>query len=488
MKFSQKSTFLFQIFVAFLFSPSVQGQISNYSQNKNVVIIYSDDHTYQALGAMGNKIISTPNLDKLAASGLLFTQAHVMGGHQGAICVPSRAMLMTGRYVNRLPTDGSVIPDSLISLPETLRENGYETYHTGKWHSDKASHHRMFSDGGDIYFGGMHFEKDGGQFNPVVQAFDPMGIFPESTKRKSDIYSSTLYTNNAIEFLRSDKAKFGPFMCYIALTSPHDPRTPPPPYDRLYDPAKIPLPKNFYPIHPFDNGDLNVRDEQLLPTPRTPEAIKKEIALYYGMISEMDAQVGRILETLEKEGLMENTLIVFAGDNGLAVGQHGLLGKQNLYEHSIRVPMIFSGPGIPKNKKADGFVYLSDIAPTIYEYLKIPAPKTVEAKSLMPIIKDQKVKVRENIYNVYGHWSRSVKTADGMKLIVYNVAGKETTQLFDLKKDPMETVNLSEKSDYQSTILNMRNICRQEMIAAHDDLDINLTNWGRNPNQKVRGK
>ncbi len=277
-------------------------------------------------------------------------------------------------------------------------------------------------------------------------------------------------------------------MCYIALTSPHDPRTPPPPYDRLYDPAKIPLPKNFLPKHPFDNGDLNVRDEQLLPTPRTPEAIKKEIALYYGMISEMDAQVGRILETLEKEGLMENTLIVFAGDNGLAVGQHGLLGKQNLYEHSIRVPMIFSGPGIPKNKKADGFVYLSDIAPTIYEYLKIPAPKTVEAKSLMPLIKDQKAKVRENIYNIYGHWSRSVKTADGMKLIVYNVAGKETTQLFDLKKDPMETVNLSEKPDYQTTILNMRNICRQEMIAAHDDLDINLTNWGRKPNQKVRGK
>ena len=163
MKFSQKSTFLFQIFVAFLFIPSAQGQISGHALNKNVVIIYSDDHTYQALGAMGNKIISTPNLDKLAASGLLFTQAHVMGGHQGAICVPSRAMLMTGRYVNRLPTDGSVIPDSLISLPETLRENGYETYHTGKWHSDKASHHRMFSDGGDIYFGGMHFEKDGGQ-------------------------------------------------------------------------------------------------------------------------------------------------------------------------------------------------------------------------------------------------------------------------------------------------------------------------------------
>jgi arylsulfatase A-like enzyme len=488
MKFSQKSTFFLPFSLILFFNLSTRGQITNLSAHKNVVIIYSDDHTYQALGAMGNKIISTPNLDKLANSGLLFTQAHVMGGHQGAVCIPSRAMLMTGRYVNRLPSDGSVIPDSLITLPEILRESGYKTYHTGKWHSDKASHHRMFSDGGDIFFGGMHFEKDGGQSNPMVQAFDPMGIFPESTKRQSDIYSSTLYTNNAIEFLQSDKAKFGPFMCYIALTSPHDPRTPPPPYDRLYDPTKIPLPKNFYPIHPFDNGDLHVRDEQLLPTPRTPETVKREIALYYGMISEMDAQVGRILDVLDKEGLRENTLIVFAGDNGLAVGQHGLLGKQNLYEHSIRVPLIFSGPGIPKNKKADGFVYLSDIAPTIYEYLKIPAPKTVEAKSLTPVFKDQRVKVRENMYNVYGQWSRSIKTADGMKLILYNVEGTETTQLFNLKTDPWETMNLAEYPGFQSTILTMRNTCRKEMTEAHDDLDINLTNWGRKPNQKGRGK
>src|SRR5690606_27401033 len=125
--------------------------------------------------------------------------------------------------------------------------------------------------------------------------------------------------------------------CYVAFTSPHDPRTPPPAFAGTHDPAGISLPPNFLPQHPFDNGDLQVRDELLLPHPRTPEAVTNEIALYYDMIAEMDAQVGRIVETLEKTGLKENTLIVFAGDNGLAVGQHGLLGKQNLYEHSIRV-------------------------------------------------------------------------------------------------------------------------------------------------------
>ena len=364
------------ILAALIISNSAVAQQKK-SRAKNILIIYSDDHSYRALGAAGNTDVLTPNLDKLAKSGLMFTQAHVMGGHQGAVCIPSRAMLLTGRYVNRLPGDGSTIPDSIVSLPEVLRTQGYNTYHTGKWHSDKASHSRMFSTGGDIFFGGMHFPKFGGQEHPTVYLYDSTGVYDEKRKRTSDTYSTTLYADNAIQFLSSTTAKTTPFFCYVAFTSPHDPRTPPDKFSRMYDPEKIPLPANFLIKHPFDNGDLNVRDEQLLPVPRDPDAIKKDIALYYGMVSEMDAQVGRILETLEKSGLRENTLIAFAGDNGLAVGQHGLLGKQNLYEHSIRVPMILSGPGVPINKKTDGFTYLSDITPTIIDYLQLPRPSSV---------------------------------------------------------------------------------------------------------------
>jgi arylsulfatase A-like enzyme len=255
----------------------------------------------------------------------------------------------------------------------------------------------------------------------------------------------------------------------------------------MYEPAKIPLPANFLIKHPFDNGDLNVRDEQLLPVPRDPNAIKKDIALYYGMVSEMDAQVGRILETLEKSGLKENTFIVFAGDNGLAVGQHGLLGKQNLYEHSIRVPMILSGPGVPMNKKTDGFTYLSDITPTIIDYFQLPRPSSVEGRSLLPVIQDPSKKVRSSIYNVYGHWSRSIKSEDGFKLIVYNVDGIATTQLFNLKIDPFEIKDLSKEPAYREKIMQMRQLLKQQMAAAFDNLNIDLPNWGRTKSQKSRG-
>jgi len=457
------------------------------SSSKNILILYSDDQSYRTIQALGNTEINTPNLDKLVKSGLTFQQAHVMGGHQGAVCIPSRVMLMTGRYVNRLPGDGNIIPDSLVSLPEVLRQKGYTTFHTGKWHSDKNSYARMFSKADHIFFGGMHFPKEGGQEHPRVNHFDPTGKYPIEKSFLSETYSSYLYAQTAIDFLSSSEAKEKPFFCYVAFTSPHDPRTPTAKFAKAYDPSKISLPPNFLPEHPFNNGDLNVRDENLLPHPRTEKAIKEDIAAYYGMISELDEQIGRIMSTLEKEGLLKNTLIVFAGDNGLAMGQHGLLGKQNLYEHSIRVPMIFSGPGIPKNVRNNSFVYLSDITPTIYDYLKIKAPKTVEAKSLSSIIRNPTKAVRDQIYNVYGHWSRSLKTKDGYKLILYNVDGVLKSQLFNLKTDPWEKHNLAQDKNQQGRILLMRERLKKEMLEKHDNLQIDLPDWGRTANQKSSG-
>src|SRR5690606_40990939 len=153
---------------------------------KNVVILYSDDQSYNTIRALGNTEIQTPNLDALVEQGLSFRQTHVMGGHQGAVCIPSRVMMLTGRYINRLPNDGSVIPDSIVGLPEVLRQHGYTTFHSGKWHSDRFSHDRFFSSGAHIFFGGMHFEKDGGQFRPFVYDYDGQGKYPEHKGRQVD--------------------------------------------------------------------------------------------------------------------------------------------------------------------------------------------------------------------------------------------------------------------------------------------------------------
>ncbi len=482
----RKEISLLVIFLISVIAGVAQSQKGTH-QAKNILVLYSDDQSYNTLRILGNKEIHTPNLDKLAQQGLAFTQAHVMGGHQGAVCVPSRAMLLTGRYVNRLPGDGAILPDSIISLPEVLQKKGYATFHTGKWHSDKISHNRLFNTGDNIFLGGMHFPKDGGQIHPSVYHYDSTGEYPIKASWHSDTFSSQLYADAAIKFLLGSVAKTTPFFCYVAFTSPHDPRTPPKKYKEMYNPANISLPPNFLPLHPFDNGDLNVRDENLIPRPRSQADVRREIALYYGMISEMDEQVGRILDALDKAGLRENTVIVFAGDNGLAVGQHGLVGKQSLYEHSIRVPMIISGPGIKKNERSNAFVYLSDIAPTLYDYLGVEKPATVEAKSLLPILFDPKKMVRHSIYNVYGHWSRSLKTSDGFKIIVYNVDGKTTTQLFNLIKDPWEMHDLSADDKFAGKILEMRSILKKEMADAYDDLNIDLPDWGRKPNQRPYG-
>lgn len=227
---------------------------------KNILIIYSDDQSYNTIHALGNKEIHTPNLDKLAQDGFSFTQSHVMGGHQGAVCMPSRVMLLTGRYLNRIPNDGAIIPDSLISLPEILQQKGYTTFHTGKWHSDKTSHNRIFKSGDNIFLGGMHVPGDGGQVHPTVYHYDSSGKYPKESSWKSDTFSTQLYADAAIRFIESKEAASAPFICYVAFTSPHDPRTPPAKFQQLYKPEKISMPPNFLPQHAFNNGDLNVRD------------------------------------------------------------------------------------------------------------------------------------------------------------------------------------------------------------------------------------
>ena len=394
----------------------------------NVLFLFSDDQRFDTIAALGNRHIRTPNLDRLANQGMAFTRAYLMGAMQGAVCVPSRAMLLSGRTLFRVKENLAGQP----TWPERFRQAGYATFITGKWHNQPEALLRSFAEGRAVFLGGM-----GDPYTLPVQ-----DISPEHTlmnKRPSREHSVKLFADSAIEFLhRQNRSQ--PFLCYVAFNCPHDPRVAPQAYHEPYNANRPPLPPNFLPQHPFNNGELTVRDEQLAPWPRTPEVVRQHLADYYSTITFMDDQIGRILRALRESGRYENTIIVFSSDNGLAIGSHGLFGKQNLYEHSIHQPLLFAGPGIPKGKRSDAFCYLLDIFPTLGGLCGVQAPDGSEGVSLLPLMRGERRQVRDSVFAAYRGLQRAVRD-DRWKLIVYPRINK--TQIFDLRRDPNEMRDLA---------------------------------------------
>ena len=239
------------------------------SERPNVLVLFTDDQRFDTIHALGNREIRTPNMDRLVENGVAFTHAHVMGSMHGAVCMPSRAMLMSGRTLFHLKPNAASIPPEHVTLPELLRRQGYVTFATGKWHNDRASFARCFMQGGNIFFGGM-----ADHLKVPVYDFDPTGKYPEGKSHPGEKFSSEMFSDTAIRFLKGYEGD-KPFFMYVAFTAPHDPRMAPKEYADLYPPRGIALPPSFMPEHPFDNGDLRVRDEQLAPWPRTPEIVRE---------------------------------------------------------------------------------------------------------------------------------------------------------------------------------------------------------------------
>ena len=322
----------------------------------NFLFLIADDHRHDAIESLGNPAVHTPTLDALAAAGTALTSAYIMGSTSNAVCMPSRAMLMTGRSLFRVfaPNPEGVSPypmdREIPTFPQLLRGAGYRTYGVGKWHNEPELFARSFDGGGSIFFGGMS-DHDA----VPLHDFDPDGVYPPQAMAPGDGFSTEMFVDRAIQLLRDHPAD-QPFCIYTAFTSPHDPRTPPAEFAEMYPPEEIELPPNFARMHPFDNGHLHGRDESLAAHPRDPDEVRQHIADYFGMISHLDTQIGRLLDALAASGHAENTIVVYTADHGLAVGQHGLLGKQNVYDHSLRVPLIVRGPGIPAGTAPGGAV------------------------------------------------------------------------------------------------------------------------------------
>ena len=434
------------------------------SSRPNVLFMIAADHRWDAIGGMGDPTVKTPTMDSLMARGTTFRQTHIMGSLVGAVCVPSRAAVLTS--ANLFRSGGNQINRDLAVWPQVMREAGYHTFFSGKWHNDRQTFTDSFEDGAKIFFGGMS-----DQYKVPVFDFDPTGKYPEDARYIGEKFSTELFTDATVQFLQDYDAT-DPFFVYLSFTSPHDPRTAPGEYATMYSPEDIPVPENFVPEQPFDNGEMRIRDEVLAPFPRTPEIVQQHIADYYGMITHMDAEMGRVLQTLEATGHLENTIIIYTADHGLAVGQHGLLGKQNLYNHSIHVPSIFAGPGIPEGETVDALTYLYDVFPTVCDLTDVACPGTTEGYSLVPLMNGHVERIRATVFAAYRDIQRTI-TDGRWKLIRYYVseetgAGTDCIQFFDLEQDPWETTNLADLPEHADLIRSLAADMQMWQIQTND--------------------
>ena len=494
--------------ILFVFLAVFQLQAKKQSQ-PNVIMIYTDDHRYSGVHALAGEAVHTPNLDDLAHSGVVFTHTYLMGAFSGATCIPSRAMLHTGRNLFEIDGVGHNIPKTHTTMGEAFQNAGYYTYHVGKWHQDMPALARSFDDGASVSGKPIYLTD---QFRMPYSDWDPTGKYdpkncylleyneagevvrrtvtkdevkgPVGTEKNGPHVSEVL-ADNAIEFVKNYDEK-DPFFMYLAFPCPHDPRQAPQEYRDMYPVENIQLPPSYMTQHPFDNGHIVLRDEELAPWPRTPEVAKQHLADYYAIITHLDAQIGRVIKALKAAGKYENTIIVMSGDSGLGVGNHGLIGKQNVYdEDGVHVPLIFSG-GLVKledqGRRVSAFAYIHDIYPTICDLANIEKPASVTGKSLAPIINNKVETVREHTYHAYMQYQRAYRKGD-YKLIEYVrapgydwqrgdiVTGSRVTQLFDMSKDPWETLNLADFPQYEEKVAELRKEMKEKAVELNDVAD-----------------
>lgn len=425
-------------FCIFLGQPALNVQAAG----PNILHIHTDDHRADGLHALGNKVLKTPHLDQLVQRGMTFTCCYTQGSMIGAVCTPSRTMLLTGRSWQRIPKAPGATAnadDPATFLPRVLAAANYQTWHLGK---------------------------PGNAFTPGINAFETS--IADAGTGDSRATSSRRMADRSIEFLKDRVAhkESRPFYMYLAPPVPHDPRVAEPEFHQLYRADDIPLSPAFMPQHPWDNGEMTVRDEQLAPWPRTPQNTRQQLADYYACLSCLDHHVGRIFEALQQTGQWDNTLIVFSADNGLSLGEHGLFGKQNLYEFGgMHVPLVIAGPGVRPGKSA-ALVYLMDLFPTFADIAGAKLPTGVEGRSLKPLLDGQPVAVRDALYTGYRQCMRAVRT-ERWKLIRYPLVDR--TQLFDLSVDPLELNNLAAQPAHASQVAAMTTLLQREM-ATYGDL------------------
>ena len=412
-----------------------------------MLFLFADDMRADTIAALGDPAAKTPTLDSLVNRGFTMTSAYCMGGNSGAVCTPSRNMMLSGnayfRWKNYQPEKGPKglwSPGDGPNFPTSFNQAGYETFHHGKR----------------------------GNTAPLIQAKFQHNLYlkNDDAERNSGEPGQEI-ADSAIAFLKNRNST-KPFFMYLAFGNPHDPRVAAQKYLDQIDTSKIKLPPNFLPVHPFDNGELSVRDEKLAPTPRPADLIKKQWHEYYATQLCMDLHIGRIVDQLKSAGQLENTIVVFSADQGISLGSHGLLGKQNLYDHAMKSPLVFAGPGIPHGR-SDALAYLFDIYPTVCDLAGIEAPKNIDGRSFANCIQGKSATHREALLLAYRDIQRAVVTPHD-KLIHYPKV--KITQLFNRRTDPFELKNLFDDPDEFDKWQELFNLMERLQDQFNDDLPL----------------
>ena len=448
--------------------------LSKAADKPNVLFIFADDQCYETIGALGYTDIDTPNLDRLVKQGATFTRAYNMGSWSGAVCVASRHMLITGRYIWRAQQASNLLggprrgknqplPNQQAKQrefdglwPQVMKRQGYQTFFTGKWHI-RAKADEAFEVARNIR-PGMPNQTPAGYNRPLPDKSDPWSPYDKKFEGfwKGGKHWSEIVAEDTIDFLGMAKKDKRPFFMYVAFNAPHDPRQAPKEYIDKYPLSRIKVPKSYLNEYPYKEGmkaGKSLRDEKLGPFPRTEHAVKVHRQEYYAIIEHLDTQVGRILDSLEKSGQADNTYIIFSADHGLGVGHHGLFGKQNLYEHSTRVPFIVAGPGVTPGSKIDAPIYLQDVHATTLELAGVKQTGQVEFHSVMPLLRGKSKKhAYDAVYGAYLDAQRSV-TMDNYKLILYPQIQK--IRLFNIIDDPLEIKDLAHDPKQEKRIASL---------------------------------
>ena len=405
----------------------------------NILFILVDDQSPFDLKVYNpQSILDTPNIDRLARGGMVLDGAYHMGAFVGAVCTPSRHMIMCGRTVWHLPIGPGAkehCPPNLElnTIPAVFNRAGYSTMRTCKL--------------------GNSYEAANMQFTVRRDA---------SKRGGTDETGSAWHAQQVLDYLgeRETAKDNKPFLIHFGFSHPHDTRDGTPELLQKYgavnhtDPKNPPpanskqpaLPSNYLPEHPFPHGNPGLRDEVAVSgvwERRDERTIRNELGREFACSENIDIQIGRILDRLKAMGELENTYIIYTADHGIAIGRHGLQGKQNLYEHSWRVPFIVQGPGIKPGSRVEGNIYLLDLLATLCDLTGVAAPESNEGMSFKPVLKGEKTTLRDVLYGVYNGGTkpgmRCVKQGD-WKLVKFDVldGSVRKTQLFNLRENPDE--------------------------------------------------